>query len=196
MPQTDILELQEQVTKLYLDAARNGPDSRLDYADAISQNSIVGNVDADVQVGLGVLFYNRNEFDKAVDCFVAALTVRPQDYLLWNRLGATLANSGKSEQAIEAYYKSLDIKPNYVRGRYNLGVSCINIGCYKEAAEHLLAALAMQDSENATSTTSAANVSQNLWDTLRRAFLMMERRDLADKSLSRKVGDFRGEFDY
>ena len=64
-----------------------------------------------------------------------------QLHLLWNRLGATLANSGRSEDAIKAYCKALEVNPNFVRARYNLGVSCINIGCYPEAAGHLLGAL-------------------------------------------------------
>ncbi|KXS12717.1 TPR-like protein [Gonapodya prolifera JEL478] len=139
-------------------------------------------VDPDVQVGLGVLFYNAGDYDKAVDCFSSALSARPGDYVLWNRLGATLANSGKSEEAIEAYYKALEIKPSFVRGRYNLGVSCINIGVYKEAAEHLLGALSMHvvGGDGSASTAHQRNISQNLWDTLRRTFVMMERRDLSD----------------
>ncbi len=54
-----------------------------------------------------------------------------QDALLWNKLGATLANSSKSEQAVEAYRKALELVPGFTRARYNLGVSCINLGAYK-----------------------------------------------------------------
>jgi peroxin-5 len=117
-------------------------------------------MDPDVQVGLGVLFYGDEEYDKAVDCFTAALNVRPNDALLWNRLGATLANSGKSEDAIEAYHHALNLKPTFVRSRYNLGVSCINIGCYTEAAQHLLRALAMHQVEG--DLGGGVNISANL----------------------------------
>lgn len=108
---------------------------------------------------------NRNiqEYEKAVDCFKAALEVRPdvrsfasasegdaddsiQDYVLYNRVGATLANSGRPEDALAYYYRALEFNPAYIRARYvvqvvqervtrltqlrnryNLGISCISL---------------------------------------------------------------------
>lgn len=101
--------------------------------------------------------------------------------MLWNRLGATLANGGLPEEAIDAYRKALDLRPTFTRATYNLGVSCLNIGCYKEAAEHLLAAIEGQkmreDGKGKVVDAGDPNIdedgSANLWQTLRRAFLCM-----------------------
>lgn len=212
---TDRAQLHERVTNLFLEAARLAPDG--------------DHMDPDVQVGLGVLFYGAEEYDKAVDCFQSALhssemgasNQREQVHLLWNRLGATLANSGRSEEAIAAYEKALAINPNFVRARYNLGVSCINIGCHAEAAGHLLASLdmhksveksgrekarellAMQGDNNPASADARIEVmmtqnrSTTLYDTLRRVFTQMGRRDLAEKVVVGVDPDiFRGEFDF
>ncbi|TKA82765.1 hypothetical protein B0A55_01106 [Friedmanniomyces simplex] len=171
-------------------------------------------LDIDVQVGLGVLFYGSEDYDKAVDCFTAALNSAEngtmkregEEHLLWNRLGATLANSGRSEEAIEAYSRALELRGNFVRARYNLGVSCINLGVLEQAAGHLLGALSMHRVIEVEGRQKAAelvgggkggsgnnevddrvvegllkqNQSTNLYDTLRRVFTQMERRDLAE----------------
>ena len=99
----------ESLTNGFMEAARRGPGASI--------SRLNRSIDPDVQIGLGVLFYNDAEYSKAVDCFMAALSVRPGDYRLWSRLGATLANSGRSEEAIDAYHKALEINPTFVRGR-------------------------------------------------------------------------------
>ncbi|KAJ9130242.1 Peroxisomal targeting signal 1 receptor encoded by the pex5 protein [Pleurostoma richardsiae] len=210
---TDRAQLHEKVTSVFIKAAQLSPDGE--------------HMDPDVQVGLGVLFYGAEDYDKAVDCFSAALASselgasnqRSQIHLLWNRLGATLANSGRSEEAIAAYEKALALNPNFVRARYNLGVSCMNIGCHAEAAGHLLSALEMHKSveksgrERAREILSSTgdghvsdehlnrmttqNRSTTLYDTLRRVFTLMGRRDLSEKVVvGMDPNSFRSEFEF
>lgn len=178
----DRYTLNKRVTELFIKAAQLSPNQ--------------ANMDPDVQMGLGVLFYANEDFDKTIDCFKAALTINPDDAVLWNRLGASLANSLRSEEAVSAYFKALELKPTFVRARYNLGVSCINIGCYKEAAEHLLSGLAMHQVEGQDSTLNH-NQSSSLMETLKRAFIAMDRRDLLEHvKPGMDLEQFRGEFTF
>lgn len=153
-------------------------------------------VDPEVQLGLGTLFYANEDFSKTIDCFRAALDVHPNDELMWNRLGASLANSNRSEEAIQAYHKALNLKPSFVRARYNLAISSMNIGCYKEAAESLLTALSMHEVEGVPMTGSVVQ-SNNILETLKRAFIAMERRDLLEKVMpGMDLQQFRNEFKF
>ncbi|MBQ5154052.1 tetratricopeptide repeat protein, partial [Macrococcus caseolyticus] len=173
-------QLHDRVRKMFLTAAQRTPSQGMD---------------PDVQVGLGVLCYREDDYEKAIDCFRSALSIRPNDASLWNRLGATLANASHSEEAIDAYYKALELRPSFVRARYNLAVSCINIGCYRESAENILGAISLHYAEDGD--VIDFNRSNNLIDTLRRVFFAMDRRDLLAKlSPGAKLSDFRGDFKF
>lgn len=165
------------VRDLYLRAAQTAPDQ----------------IDADVQVGLGVLFNLSNEYDKAVDCFQTALDIHPQDAMLWNKLGATLANSNRSEEAVHSYRKALEILPGFTRSRYNLGISCINLGAHKEAVEHFLTALNLQRQAKGPQG-SKSQMSDSIWSTLRLAVTFLGRPELYRLVEERQLDTLLQEF--
>lgn len=120
-----IYERQDVLIDCFVEAAQMSPND----------------VDPAVQVCLGLLYSLALEYDNAAQCFSAALTKLPDDYALWNKLGATLANGGRSEEALQAYFQALERKPLYVRARANLGISFLAMKLYPEAAKQFLSAL-------------------------------------------------------
>ncbi|XP_016073567.1 PREDICTED: PEX5-related protein isoform X3 [Miniopterus natalensis] len=146
------------------------------YLEAAHQNGDL--IDPDLQTGLGVLFHLSGEFNRAIDAFNAALTVRPEDYSLWNRLGATLANGDRSEEAVEAYTRALELQPGFIRSRYNLGISCINLGAYREAVSNFLTALSLQRKSRNQQQVPHPAISGNIWAALRIALSLMDQPEL------------------
>ena len=75
-----------------------------------------GATDPEPRVVLGVLYNLSKEFDDAADVLRQASKLAPDDYTLWNKLGATLANCGNAQEALYAYQHALDLRPKYIRG--------------------------------------------------------------------------------
>ncbi|CAF0730425.1 unnamed protein product [Didymodactylos carnosus] len=149
------------------------------FLQAVSLPYFSHEIDPDLQVCLGILFYLPGDYDKAAECYNTAVHGKPDDPLLWNKLGAALANGGQSDKAVEAYYRALNLSPRFVRARYNLGISCFNLSEYKQAIEHFLTAL-KQQSEGIGPQGQIAQMSENIWRTLAVALDHMNRTDLDD----------------
>jgi peroxin-5 len=168
----------KRLENLYLSAAQRNPST----------------LDPEVQVGLGVLYNLSGDYDKAIDCFQAALQLKPDDPLLWNKLGATLANGNRSEEAVHAYHQALKLSPGFVRARYNLGISCVNLGAHHQAAEQFVTALGMQQ-QGLGPSDKHSQMSNSIWSTLRMSLVMLSRPDLVSQCDARQLEALKRELD-
>ncbi|KAF0309595.1 Peroxisomal targeting signal 1 receptor [Amphibalanus amphitrite] len=151
--------------------------------------------DPDVQCGLGVLLHMAGDYERAVECFSAALSVQPENAQLWNKLGATLANGNKPEEAVSAYSRALQLSPGFIRARFNLGISCRSLNANREAVEHFLSALEHQASSRGVSGRRSDQVmSQSIWSMLRMTLASIGRADLYAAVDSRDLATLSREF--
>lgn len=138
----------------------------------------------DVHEALGVIYNVIKDYDAAARSFRKALETRPDDYQLWNKLGATLANGSQSDQALPAYHRALQIKPKYARAWLNLAISHSNLQDHDEAARCYLQTLSL----NPRAT--------HCWTYLRMAFSSKERWDLLPLVFSRDLAGLQKDFDF
>lgn len=124
--------------------------------------------DPGVHEVLGVLFNVTRDFSSASAAFRKAVDARPDDYTLWNKCGATLANAtpSRSEEAIPAYLRAIELRPNYARAHLNLGISYNNLGNYESAARAYMMALQLSPSAS------------HIWQYLKITLTCLERHDL------------------
>ena len=136
----------------------------------------------EIQAALGVICNMCGDYQEAADYFRGALAVSSDDSLLWNRLGATLANGNKTDEAVAAYRRSLEISPGFLRSRYNLAISLVQMNLYEEAAHQLLHILNTQSAGNrghySGRVQTRAITSSSIWNTLRTVATLMNRPDL------------------
>jgi len=161
------------------------PQWRLDFVSDMyfkaAKLRLEGDPDPELQIGMALLYNLCEKYDKAAECFKVALTKRPDDYLLWNKLGATLSYCNNNEEAVGAYYIALEGKPTYVRALANLAISYYALSDFTESLKILIVALKLQP----TAT--------HLWDYLKMVFGMLGRPDLKKRASRQNIADFSGE---
>jgi peroxin-5 len=124
------------------------------------------------------------DYDAAADAFRRAIDVRPADYQLRNKLGATLANGNRSDEALPSYREALSLKPKYARGWLNMAISHSNLHNYFEAARCYLQTLSLNPD------------AKHVWSYLRIALTCDEKWDLLPLAASQNLNAFREHFDF
>ena len=76
---------------------------------------------ADALVYLGILLFDRRDFQQSVDAYRNAIAVQPTYPIAWNNLGNSLRMLGSVEEAEECFKESLKQQPNYLSALKNRG---------------------------------------------------------------------------
>jgi peroxin-5 len=139
---------------------------------------------ADVLEALGVVYNVSRDYDAAINSLRKAVDIRPNDYQLWNKLGATLANSNQSSEALPAYQKALQLKPRYARAWLNMAISHSNLQNCDEAARCYLQTLSLNPA------------AIHCWSYLRIALSCSERWELLPLAAAQDLKSFREHFDF
>jgi peroxin-5 len=163
----------DEVQRLLLDALEHvrSTSGREDH----HQNNTL----ADIYTALGVVYNVSRDYDAATDAFRTALSYRPDDYQLYNKLGATMANHDASAMALEQYERARQLKPRYARAWLNTAIAHANLHQYVDAARCYIETLTI----NPAAT--------HCWSYLRVAVNCAERDDLVPLVMERNVAALR-----
>lgn len=151
---------------------------------ALDYSGANGEVVADILEALGVVHNVSRDYEAAVHALERACRHRPNDYQMWNKLGATLANSGQSDKALHAYQRALEIKPKYARAWLNKAISHSNLDQYDQAAQSYLQTLSLNPN------------ALHCWSYLRIAVSRMERWDLIPLIAANDLQALHQHFDF
>lgn len=82
---------------------------------------------------MGVALGEKNEVEKAIECFNEALKIDPNDLDAPVNMGMALAIQGRYDEAVFYYKKAIHLRPNNVGAYHNLGVLLADQGRTDEA---------------------------------------------------------------
>jgi tetratricopeptide (TPR) repeat protein len=85
---------------------------------------------------LGVAWYERGDYEKAVEFSQKAVSLNPGYVAALNNLGVAYAKQGKFTVALECYEKATCLEPHYGTAFYNIGVTFYKLGDQDKAIEY------------------------------------------------------------
>ncbi len=105
---------------------------------------------------LGVILSDRGKTADAIECFEAALRIKPDHANAHYNLGNALEKIGRPDDALEQYRAALEVRPQYVDAETAYAMTLDAQGKWNAALEHFTRALAI-DADNAGAHNALGN---------------------------------------
>ena len=77
---------------------------------------------ADIWTQLGNLYFDTDNFEKAINAYQKSLALRPDKANVWTDLGIMYRRSGKPAEAVKAFDKAIKVDPRHQNSRFNKGI--------------------------------------------------------------------------
>lgn len=93
---------------------------------------------------LGIAYYEKEDHDKAMECYQKAIALKKDYIAAWNNLGIAYYEKEDYDQAIECYQKAIALKKNYHLAWNNLGYAYYSKENYDQAIEFYQKAITLK----------------------------------------------------
>ena len=80
-----------------------------------------------------VSYYNRGEYEKAIEAYKREIEINPDSVEAYYHLGMAYSSLGKYKEAVEAYGRAIKFRPDYAAAYYNLGHAYSNLNQHDKA---------------------------------------------------------------
>mgnify|MGYP005845679403 CR=1 FL=1 len=86
---------------------------------------------------VGVKLYNLGDYRGALESFLLASEIKPDDARILNNLGATYIKLGQNENAKKILSRAISVNPKYIKARQNIALVYAKEGKYEDAMANI-----------------------------------------------------------
>ncbi len=88
----------------------------------LEQQAVQDPQNVDTWTQLGNLYFDADNFDKAINAYQKSLALRPDNANVWTDLGIMYRRNGQPAEAVKAFDKAIEIDPRHQNSRFNKGI--------------------------------------------------------------------------
>lgn len=114
-------------------SARQGLSEYYVHYDLLDEAVAINAANPNAYTSRGLSFLGNENFQESGVSFSSAVALRPNDYLLWLRLGYCRYKLGDFDGARKAYERAIELAPNYAAPKRDMGRLLMSIGKVDEA---------------------------------------------------------------